>query len=46
MSSIVFIHALSKEATKKLLDKDINAEHLELTPNDYIVITDPKNYNK
>ena len=42
MSSIVFIHALSKEATKKLLDKDINTEHLKLTPSDYIVITDPK----
>ena len=43
MASIVFIHALSKEATQEQLNEDINHLKLtKLTPGDYIVITDPK----
>lgn len=38
MSSIVFIHALSKEATQKLLDKELFIESTQ----DYIIISDPK----
>ena len=38
MSSIVFIHALSKEATQKLLNKELFIESTQ----DYIIISDPK----
>lgn len=38
MSSIVFIHALSKEATQMLLDKEIFLYNLQ----NYIIISDPK----
>lgn len=38
MSSIVFIHALSKEGTQKLLNKELFIESTQ----DYIIISDPK----
>lgn len=38
MASIVFIHALSKEATQMLLDKEISIYNLQ----NYIIISDPK----
>lgn len=38
MASIVFIHALSKEATQMLLDKEIFIYNLQ----NYIIISDPK----
>ena len=38
MASIVFIHALSKEATQMLLDKEIFLYNLQ----NYIIISDPK----
>lgn len=38
MASIVFIHALSKEATQMLLDKEISVYNLQ----NYIIISDPK----
>lgn len=38
MSSIVFIHALSKEATQKLLNEELFIESTQ----DYIIISDPK----
>ena len=38
MVSIVFIHALSKEATQMLLDKEISIYNLQ----NYIIISDPK----
>ena len=38
MASIVFIHALSKEATQMLLDKEISICNLQ----NYIIISDPK----
>lgn len=38
MASIVFIHALSKETTQMLLDKEISIYNLQ----NYIIISDPK----
>lgn len=40
MASIIFIHALSKEATQEQLDNEIRYQ--ELKSNECIIITDPK----